>query len=183
MKKLLAICCLFLPALVSADERILDFKSDIVVEQDGWIEVTETITVRVEGQRIRRGIYRDFPTRYQDMYGNDHEVFYEPLSALRNDAPEDFHSERRGNGVRTYFGNANRMLPHGTHTYTFRYKANRMLGFFDDHDELYWNVTGLDWAFPINRAAAAVTLNFDGEPQIIEADAFIGFMGGRVRHL
>ena len=23
-----------------------------------------------------------------------------------------------------------------------------MLGYFDDYDELYWNVTGFDWAFP-----------------------------------
>ncbi|MCH7854066.1 MAG: DUF2207 domain-containing protein [Proteobacteria bacterium] len=179
MKKLFATCCLLLPVLLLADERILDFKSDIVINQDGWIEVTETITVRAEGQQIRRGIYRDFPTRYRDAYGNDLEVVYEPLSLLRNDAPEDFHSERLNNGIRTYFGKANRMLAPGIHTYTFRYTVNRMLGFFDEHDELYWNVTGHDWYFPIDRARATVTLNFSGEPQVIEAAAFTGSMGAQ----
>ena len=48
-----------LPAL--ADERILDFHSDIVVEADAGMRVTETIRVRAEGLQIRHGIYRDFP--------------------------------------------------------------------------------------------------------------------------
>jgi len=179
MKNLLALCCLLLPATLLADERILDFNSDIVVRQDGLIEVTETITVRAEGQQIRRGIYRDFPTRYRDAYGNNLEVVYRPLSLLRNDAPEAFHSEKLGDGVRTYFGNANRMLQKGIHTYTFRYTANRMLGFFDDYDELYWNVTGHDWYFPIDRAGATVTLSFSGDPQFVDANGFTGTLGAR----
>ncbi|NOX68023.1 MAG: DUF2207 domain-containing protein [Gammaproteobacteria bacterium] len=179
MKKLIAILCLLSPAWLLADERILAFNSDIVVSQDGWIEVTETITVRSAGQQIRRGIYRDFPTRYRDAYGNDVEVIYQPLSLLRNDAREDFRSEKVGNGVRTYFGNANRMLENGVHTYTFRYAANRMLGFFDEHDELYWNVTGHDWYFPIERASATVTLDFPGEPLLLESVAFTGTVGAR----
>ena len=169
MKKLLLLCCLVLPIVAIADERILDFKSDIVVRQDGWIVVTETIKVRSEGQRIRRGIYRDFPTQYTDAFGNNFEVNYEPLSVLRNGDPEDYRVERFANGVRIYFGNANRMLTNGIHTYRFRFRANRMLGYFPEHDELYWNVTGLDWAFPIDQASATIRLDFDGEPRISDA--------------
>jgi len=179
MKKLLLLCWLALPIAAIADERILEFKSDIVVRQDGWIVVTETIKVRSEGQRIRRGIYRDFPTQYTDAFGNNHEVNYEPLSVLRNGSPEDYRSERFANGVRTYFGNANRMLTNGIHTYRFRYRANRMLGYFPEHDELYWNVTGLDWAFPIDQASATIRLDFDGEPRIIDAKGFTGVMGAQ----
>ncbi len=168
---------LLLPILASADERILSFHSDIIVLQDGWIEVTETIRVRAEGQRIRRGIYRDFPTRYRDVYGNRYEVAYEPLAVLRNDAREAFHTREWDNGIRTYFGSSNRMLPAGIHTYIFRYKANRMLGFFDEHDELYWNVTGVEWEFPIDKASATVALKFEGDPAIQRTDAFTGPMG------
>lgn len=170
---------LLLPLLAGADERILKFNSDIVVQGDGWIEVTETIQVRAEGNRIRRGIYRDFPTRYRDVYGNTHEVAYEPLTVLRNDAREDFHTRQRDNGIRTYFGSSNRMLPPGIHTYTFRYRANRMLGFFDEHDELYWNVTGLEWAFPIDKASATVVLKFEGDPAAQGTGAFTGPMGSK----
>ena len=73
-----------------ADERILSFESDIAVHQEGWIDVTETITVRAEGRQIRRGIYRDFPTRYRDRFGNSVDVSFTPRSVQRNGAPERF---------------------------------------------------------------------------------------------
>ena len=60
------LCLLLLPLAALGEERILEFRSDILVIEDGWIEVTETIRVQAEGQRIRRGIYRDFPTEYRD---------------------------------------------------------------------------------------------------------------------
>ena len=56
MTALLRMLLLLLPAVAAAEERILDFHSDIVVRQDGSSEVTETITARAEGVNIRRGI-------------------------------------------------------------------------------------------------------------------------------
>ncbi|HEX6260905.1 MAG TPA: DUF2207 domain-containing protein, partial [Woeseiaceae bacterium] len=160
------------PAL--ADERVVDYHSDIVVRQDAWIEVTETINVLAEGAKIRRGIYRDYPTRYKDRFGNNVVVRYEPRSVLRDGRPEAYHSEQRTNGVRTWFGSADRLLSPGEYTYTYRYDAGRMLGFFDDHDELYWNVTGLGWEFPIDRASATVSFAFQLPANSIEVDAYTG---------
>ncbi len=161
MKKIIALLILVLPAAAYSDERILSFHSDVRVMTDGMIEVTETIRVRAEGRRIRRGIYRDFPVEYEDKLGNTYEITVEPLAVLRNDRPEAFHSQRMQRHLRTYFGRSDRFVEHGEHTYTFRYRANRMLGFFNAHDELYWNVTGFEWAFPIDKATATVTLEFD----------------------
>ena len=45
-------------------EQILDFHSDITLQEDSTLEVTETITVFAAGNQIRHGIYRDFPTTY-----------------------------------------------------------------------------------------------------------------------
>ena len=181
MKALLRMLLLLLPVVAAAEERILDFHSDIVVRQDGSIEVTETITARAEGVSIRRGIYRDFPTRYRDRFGNDVEVVYRPKSVMRDGRSEDFHTERRGNGVRAYFGSADRMVAPGEHTWVFRYDASRMLGFFDSSDELYWNVTGLGWGFPIDHASARVTFGFDLPPGSLGVDAFTGAFGQQGR--
>ena len=180
MRKCWLLLCL-VPAGAFADERILDFHSDIVVMDDAWIEVTETIRVRAEGQRIRRGIYRDFPTRYEDRLGNRYEVDFEPLAVLRNDRGEEFHSQSLGNGVRVYFGREDRFIESGVHTYTFRYRASRMLGFFADHDELYWNVTGFDWAFPIDRARATVSFRFSVPPAALNHEAYTGPYGATGR--
>lgn len=179
MKQVALAGLLFAASLAVADERILEFNSDITVDADRSLLVSETITVRAEGNRIRRGIYRDFPTEYRDRYGNSVTVRYEPLGVLRNDQPEDFHTDPLRNGVRTYFGSADRYLEPGVHSYQFRYRVERVLGYFENHDELYWNVTGLDWAFPIDRAAASVELRFSRPAQILEADAWTGPAGGR----
>ncbi len=168
---------LLLPLTAHADERILSFHSDIVVMSDGWIEVTETITVTAEGNRIQRGIYRDLPTRYFDRLKNAYEVTIEPMAVLRNDRREDFHVRQMRDGIRIYFGNSERFIDHGEHTYSFRYRASRMLGFFEQHDELYWNVTGFEWAFPIDEASARVLFEFDVAAAALTHEAYTGAFG------
>ena len=51
-----------------------------------------------------------------------------------------------------------RYVDSGEHEYQIRYRTTRQLGFFADHDELYWNVTGNGWDFAIDHASAAVSL-------------------------
>ncbi|MCG8368946.1 MAG: DUF2207 domain-containing protein [Proteobacteria bacterium] len=170
-----------LPFAAQADERILSFHSDIRVLDDGMLEVSETIEVRAEGQQIRRGIYRDFPVEYEDRLGNDYRIALEPLAVLRNGGREAYHTVRDGRHVRTYFGSRNRFLDRGVHTYTFRYRVSRMLGYFDEHDELYWNVTGNEWAFPIDAASATVRLEFDAPRDALLVDGYTGRLGSRAQ--
>jgi uncharacterized membrane protein YgcG len=145
------------------------------------IEVTETIRVRAEGKQIRRGIYRDFPVEYEDRLGNDYNVKVQALSLLRNDRSEPFHTVQSGRDVRTYFGRSDHFLRLGEHTYVYRYRANRMLGFFDSNDELFLNVTGNRWAFPIDNASATVTLEFAAPRDAILVDAYTGRYGSNAQ--
>ncbi len=181
MKSLLTVLLVFLPMLADADERILQFHSDVRIRSDGSIEVTESIQVRAEGNRIRRGIYRELPTEYFDKFNNRYEVTIKPLALLRNDAREQFHTVSVDRGTRVYFGASDRFLTNGVHTYSFKYSADRMLGFFEEHDELYWNVTGFDWAFPIDRASAAVSFEFAVDAGDVRYEAFTGPFGARDR--
>ncbi len=177
MKRLVALLLVSLPFAAMADERILSFHSDIHVFTDGMIEVTETIRVRAEGKQIRRGIYRDFPVDYEDRLGNNYRLKLEPQAVLRNGQAESFHTVRSGRDVRTYFGRSSYFIEHGEHTYVFRYRVNRMLGFFEEHDELYWNVTGNNWAFPIDKASATVYLNFEAPQNLLMVDGYTGRLG------
>ncbi|HET9031416.1 MAG TPA: DUF2207 domain-containing protein [Dokdonella sp.] len=174
IRLLAAIFAMFCCLSAHADERILDFHSDIVIAADGSMTITETIKVNAEGDRIRRGIYRDFPTDYRDRYGNRINVLFEPLDVTRDGHQEPWHDEGRPNGVRVYFGSANVMLNHGEHTYVFRYRTARQLGFFADHDELYWNVTGNGWGFTIDSASAEVTLPGNIDPSQIKVEGYTG---------
>ena len=71
---------------------------------------------------------------------------------------EPYHTEKADNGVKIYLGQKDVLLPPGRHTYTITYQTDRQLGFFRDYDELYWNVTGTGWTFPIEAAKAVVEL-------------------------
>ncbi len=181
MRFLLASLLLALPLAAVSDERILEFHSDVRVFADGMIEVTETIKVRAEGRQIRRGIYRDFPVDYEDRLGNEYRMRLEPLAVLRNGDRESFHTVRSGRDVRTYFGRSDRFIDQGVHTYTFRYRVNRMIGFFEEHDELYWNVTGNHWIFPIDKASATVRLEFDAPRDQLMVDGYTGRLGSNVQ--
>lgn len=153
--------CLFVahPCLAGDDgERIRAFDSHITVRPDGGLDVTETITVVSQGIAIKHGIYRDFPTHYRDRNGNTVTVAFQVLKVLRDAQPEGWHTQDLDGGVRVYFGRADTLLTPGEYTYTFAYHTERQIGFFDTFDELYWNVTGNDWDFAIDKATAAIEL-------------------------
>jgi len=164
---------------VLGDERILDYQADILVHASGELLVTETIRVRSAGQDIRRGIYRDFPTRYTDRLGNRYRVRLDILEVKRDGASEPYHTENRSNGVRIYIGSASRMVGSGIHEYELRYRTSRQLGFFANHDELYWNVTGNGWMFPIDSAGARIELPADVNGADLQTSFYTGPQGAR----
>jgi uncharacterized membrane protein YgcG len=154
----LLLAALLLPTTADAEEKILRYYSDIAIQKDGDLLVTEIITVRAEGNQIRRGIYRDFPTRYRGRHGENIRVAFDLIGVTRDGQPDQARTEARSNGVRIYIGKADVFLEPGDYRYTINYRTSRQLGRFKEFDELYWNVTGNGWAFPIDEAEARITL-------------------------
>jgi hypothetical protein len=159
------------------DERILLFDSRITVNDDGSMMVQETIQIRSTGEKIRHGIYRDFLTRYQDRLGRRYSVEFDVVSVQRDGRQESYHTDDLRDGVRVYFGAANYQLPPAKHTYVFIYRTKREIGFFSDHDELYWSVTGNLWKFPIDEATATVILPPRVRNLVTALDAYTGYAG------
>lgn len=114
-------------APASAVERILQFISDVKIEKNSDLLVTETIRVQAEGYEIKRGILRDFPTRYTGRDGRRVEVGFEVLSVTRDGRPEDYKTEGMSNGVRIRIGNASQTVSFGPHTYVIRYRTTRQM--------------------------------------------------------
>ena len=180
---LLVLAALLLPSVSLAGERILAFHSEITVTPDASMEVTETIKVVAEREEIKRGIFRDFPTEYVTPWGFRKTTGFKVLEVKRDGRSEPFHLAGQGNGSRVYIGSEDVLLPAGTYTYTIRYGSERQLGFFPDHDELYWNVTGNGWAFPIDEATATVTLPGGIPRDQIKAEGYTGYFGYKDRNL
>ena len=158
-------------------ERILNFKSFIVVNPDASMTVTEDISVQATGSEIKRGIIRDFPTTYRDRLGNTVKVGFKVEEVWRDGRPEPYHTQSAANGVKIFIGKQDVFLQAGVHTYTIRYRVDRELGFFKDFDELYWNVTGNGWTFAIDRAEAYIEL--PAGAKILNSAAYTGYQGGR----
>ncbi|MEO6079047.1 MAG: DUF2207 domain-containing protein [Steroidobacteraceae bacterium] len=161
----------------TADERILRYDSDMAIQTDGSVLVTESIRVRAEGTNIRRGIYRDFPTRYKDGFGNQVEVAFELLGVERDGHSEPNFTERVANGIRVNTGDDTFLPTPGEFTFTIRYRTTRQLGFFAGHDELYWNVTGLGWDFFIDEVHARVLLPSRVASAALNLDGYTGHGG------
>jgi hypothetical protein len=147
-----------LPPPAHADERILRFDSTIVVRTDGSLRVTEVITVRSEGDRIKRGIYRDFPTLYRGAWGFNSSFLYRGRGSAKRAAGSLPHRGHR-KGKRVYIGDRQTYLAPDLYTYSLSYTTDFQLGFTGEYTELYWNVNrqqlGVSYRLRIRRGTAA----------------------------
>lgn len=176
MKRIFVFLFLVLGLLsAKAQERILSYDIDAEIEKNGTLLVREQISIVSEGNAIKRGIYRTFPTKYKDRLGNRFKVGFEVTEVLKNGAPEPWFTEEKNNGVIVYIGDSDIELTPGTYNYTLSFKTTRQIGFFDDYDELYYNAIGGDWAFPIETAS--VTIRAPEGAGIVQKTAYSGYAG------
>ena len=141
-----------------AAERILCFSAEGVVSEDSSLEVTESVALQAEGREIRRGIIRSIPTDFTDAGGQRRRAEFTLLSALLDGKPVESKIERVGSRLEIRLGDPEMELSPGGHVFTITYRTTGQLGFFPDHDELYWNVTGDEWIFPIDEASFRLRL-------------------------
>jgi len=163
---------------VHAVERVGAFHTDIHISASGELSVTETIELQAAGRELRRGIEREYPGEYRDRLGNRMSVPVVVEKVLRNGAPESYTLERVANGMRLRTGDPGTALPLGKHVYEISYRTAREIGFFDDHDELYWDVArGLNVG--IDRLSAEVSFEAPVPAERIRLEAFTGPQGAR----
>ena len=162
LARLLAFALLIAAAAIRpawAVEHILHFLSDVTVQRDGDLDVTETIRVKVEQfGTIKHGILRDFPTTYTRPNGSRVVVGFAVQSVTLDGGNEPWSTEAMANGVRVRIGSAATTLSAGEHEFIIRYRTDRQIGFFSGYDELYWNATGNGWTFAIDVAEARIRL-------------------------
>ncbi|MEA5442719.1 DUF2207 domain-containing protein [Cyanobium gracile] len=144
-------------AALSAAERQLtltDFQMQAVVEPNGAVQVSETLTARFDGSW--NGLVRQIPLLARRPGG------LEPLG-LRllavtdpEGRPYRYESSHPGSDLKLKI-----WIPgaeNASRTAVITYRLKRGLRFYPDHDEFNWNVTGNAWEVPIERASAQVRL-------------------------
>lgn len=119
------------------------------------MDVTETI--RPHFTAARRGIYRTIPVEYRGPQGFNYTLLLDNITVKdENERPLKYESSRTGHyrKFKVYVPGAE----NATRTVVLHYTVLDGLRFFEDHDELYWNVTGDGWELPIKSASARIVL-------------------------
>ena len=162
MKKLFFLIILFFlffskPQLSFA-EAIHSFNTDIVAHKNGEMDITETINYDFE-DLYRHGIYRYIPL--YSKVGNLYRVLkIKNINILRDERREKFTVSKTKEQLYFKIGDVDKTI-NGTHVYKISYTVENGIGSnYEDHDEIYWNITGNDWQVPIEKAVARISTDF-----------------------
>ena len=155
-------------------EKINSFHSEINIQKDGAVTVTEYINVTATGDQIRRGIFRALPL-VRNINGEKDPVSYKIISVERDNRPEDYHVKKSEGKLTVYIGSEDYFLPAGIYTYTIKYETFNQIGFFDHYDEFYWNVNGTDWNFETDSISTEIT--FPDDVKISQFRCYTGTQG------
>jgi uncharacterized membrane protein YgcG len=157
-------------------EVIRRFEVEIEFTGSDAFRVEERILYDFEAAE-RRGIYRDIPVAYGRGQAADYRIGVDVESvedATGSSRPHRTSSE--GRDLRIRIGDPKRRVS-GAHDYRIRYAVRRGLLYFDDHDELYWNVTGDAWKVPIESARLVVRLPAAAAGREVRVGCFTGPRG------
>ena len=164
------------PAWAQRSLVIKRFDAAIAVGRDGVVDVTESIAVEFTGKW--NGIFRTVPVEYRTPQGFNWTLRLDLASVTdQNGTPLEVEASRERHYVKYKI-----RVPgaeNATRTVVIRYRARNGLRFFDDHDELYWNITGDEWEVPIEAATARIELPAGAAG--IRAIAFNGVYGSTAR--
>jgi uncharacterized membrane protein len=153
---------------------ISSFDAEIVVNQDGTFDVTETIQGEFFVQK--HGIFRNIPVKYRHpLTGIRKSITIDVDHVWLDGKPVPYQILREGGQQVLKIGDPNRTMD-GLFTYEIAYTVKRAMLHHDLTDELYWNVTGDEWDVPIPSSSAVVFVD-DVDEDEFDVSCYTGMMG------
>ncbi len=150
----------FLKAEAQTDyERISSFESNVELQQNTDIIITEKITYHFPEEK--HGIYRDIPVSYKVLGGFKRpttlELKYLKYYDINNPSTikEEYEKSSFNGYIRYKIGDPDELLI-GDYVFEIAYTLKNTTNYFDDHDELYLNITGNNWDIPIDNVSAYI---------------------------
>ncbi len=167
-----------LSASASARQLKIDkFSAEIFVQPDSTLDVTETIDANFIG--VWHGLYRTIPVEYVTPQGFNYSLFVKLVGVTdATGRPLKVETSRQGHYLKwkIYIDDATDV----ERTIRVHYQVRDGLKFFEDHDELYWNVTGDEWDVPLGDASAQIML--PAGVTGVRTNEFTGSYGSRAQN-
>ena len=161
----------FMAQPVQAFEQIDLFNSDITIQSDTSLAITEVITYQTD--ETKHGIYRYLPYRYaRNGLNYTTRIDIQSVTDDRGQAIP-YEQTRDRQFVTLKIGDADKTFT-GQQKYVISYEVQEVLHRYDEHDELYWDITGEGWQVPV--AASIATIHSPVAP-ITRAVCYAGPVG------
>jgi len=150
-------------------EKIEDFSVEIEIKKDGSALFKESISYDF-GQNLKHGIYRDIPLgalqikviKVGDEAGNNYR----------------FETQKEFKYLKIKIGDPNSFVS-GKKIYNIFYSVENPIRYFENHDELYWNVTGNEWEVPIENSSASIIFPEKISREDFQFDCFTGSLNSK----
>ena len=155
---------------------IKNFDSEILVNQDTSLEVSEKI--KVFFYQPKHGIFRIIPIIYSTPIKTIKAGFKVISLTDEKGNPYPYEKSRFGQSIQLKIGDPNKTLT-GEQTYVIKYQITKVLLSYKDHEEIYWNVTGHEWDTTIEKATAIVNSPY---APLTQAICFAGTFGSQEKN-
>ncbi len=152
-------------------DQITNFDSKITINKDTSITIEEELTYNTNKEK--HGIYRYIPYRYK-------QVGLSYTTRISDIKITDDHNNKIPYKKSFEYGNI--MLKIGNPDVTFTgqkkyklsYRVNNAVQHVNNHDELFWDITGEGWRIPVLKTHAIIVSKF---ANIIDVNCYSGMVG------
>lgn len=137
-------------AAAAAEDKIVSFGAEVIVQKSGDAVITETIAVALDGHAPRFGITRTLPRRILGPDGIVKRILRDVNFVFRDSVKEKFEVELQDEGDVIRVGDGARKLPAGVYTFTLQYIAHGIVMQGKTADGFRIPLPG-KWSWPVDR--------------------------------
>lgn len=175
------------PSVVFARENVYDwyikdFNSEIIVNKNSTLDITETITADCGNVTGKHGIFRILPTNIKITDGITIET---PLTLLSitdsNGQPYNYQETKNSSNdtITWKIGDADKTVS-GVNVYKIHYLVKNAIRFSNSQfDELYWNLNGNFWDLETDKFHAKIIFPKEISKENSTIDYYTGSLGSK----
>jgi uncharacterized membrane protein len=165
------------------DWYIQNFETNILVNKDSSLLITENITADCGDLPSKHGIFRVLPTQVT----TDNSIIKNPIELVSitdfNGNPYKYQTIKDGTTITWKIGDS-KIIVNGVNEYKIVYKVKNAIRFENQNfDELYWNLSGNFWDIDIDNFSAHILFPSEINSQTATVDYYTGAIGSKDKSL
>ena len=171
---------IFVQIAKAQEENVTRFNTNIKIEPDGKVYVSEDITYNF-GSKNKHGIFRTIPYKKTSEEDKKFVMTIDNISVLDDSGrPHKFTTDKSisSGEITLKIGDPDAYVT-GQVFYEISYTVSGALTYFEDHDELYWNFTGNSWEVPIISSTNLIIYPSSISSKDVNSSCFTGVYGAK----